>query len=228
MMQKFSVKDTTLKDAKLIELFSMSDERGTFTKDYERSFFESFLVLNEGTSSRTVGVEEEADWQLSGSDNSADEGDRFSETFFTSSARGVIRGMHFQYPNPQVKIVSCVAGKAVDVILDLRKDSLTFGKAEAFTLDMFDSVSPRAVLVPEGFAHGFISLMDNTIISYKCIKKFDPVGDGGIRWDDPSLSVRFSEIAQENGISASELVISQKDRGLESIAEFLERTGGGF
>jgi dTDP-4-dehydrorhamnose 3,5-epimerase len=133
------------------------------------------------------------------------------ESFDSLSAEGVIRGLHFQKRYWQSKLVRCLSGKLFDVAVDLRKESPTFGKWEGFHLS---EENRKMLFIPEGFAHGFLSFQDGTVISYLCGDKYDPKYDGGVRWDDPSISVRWP-LEQ---ISKS-MVISEKDQALPLLSQ---------
>lgn len=100
------------------------------------------------------------------------------------SAKGVVRGLHFQKVKTQDKLVRVVTGKAIDVVCDLRNESPTFGKIFRVTLD---SELCNQLFVPAGFAHGFITLEDNTIFCYKCSDSYCPEGEGGIKFILPDI-----------------------------------------
>lgn len=119
------------------------------------------------------------------------------EEFFSTSKRGVIRGMHFQVPHhDHAKLVYCVRGRVLDVLLDLRKASPTFGQATSAELSRANS---HIFYIPAGIAHGFLSLEDDSVMVYKTTTVHQPDHDAGIRWDSfgfdwgaatPILSVR--------------------------------------
>lgn len=103
------------------------------------------------------------------------------EEFFSTSATGVLRGMHFQIPpNAHQKLVYCITGRVLDVLLDLRKDSPTFGKSTSFELS---AANRHVVYIPVGFAHGFLSLEDNSCLVYKTDAVHAPESDRGILWN---------------------------------------------
>jgi dTDP-4-dehydrorhamnose 3,5-epimerase len=107
----------------------------------------------------------------------------------SKSSKGVIRGLHYQLkPFAQSKLIRVVEGKIFDVALDLRKDSLTFGKW--FGIDL-DSESKHQVFIPAGFAHGFSVLSETAIIQYKCDNLYNPAYERGIQLSDPSLDINW-------------------------------------
>ena len=120
----------------------------------------------------------------------------------SKSLRGVIRGLHYQLnPFPQAKLIRVVAGKIFDVALDIRKDSLTFGKWFGIELD---SENKDQLLIPHGFAHGFSVLSDIAIIQYKCDNVYNAKFERGINLNDPSLDIYWK-------LGSSVQVISEKD-----------------
>ncbi|MGD0756832.1 MAG: dTDP-4-dehydrorhamnose 3,5-epimerase [Bacteroidales bacterium] len=120
----------------------------------------------------------------------------------SKSLRGVIRGLHYQLnPFPQAKLIRVVAGKIFDVALDIRKDSLTFGKWFGIELD---SENKDQLLIPHGFAHGFSVLSDIAIIQYKCDNVYNAKFERGINLNDPSLDIYWK-------LGSSVPVISEKD-----------------
>ena len=110
----------------------------------------------------------------------------FVQDNHSRSARGVLRGIHYQLPNPQGKLVQVARGQIFDVAVDIRRGSPTFGKWFGLTLD--DS-SHKALWIPPGVAHGFVTLSDTADVVYKCTELYSPRDERGIRWDDPSLGI---------------------------------------
>ncbi len=103
------------------------------------------------------------------------------------SAQYVLRGLHFQKPpHAQAKLVRVVTGRALDVAVDLRRDSPTFGQHHAVILD---SAIGNAFYIPVGFAHGFLSLEPDTTLFYKCTDYYHPETEGALRWNDPALNI---------------------------------------
>lgn len=110
----------------------------------------------------------------------------FAQGNVSSSSRGVLRGLHYQWPRPQGKYVSVVEGEVWDVAVDIRRGSPTFGRWTAVVLS---ADNKRHFWIPEGFAHGFVTLSERAVFTYLCTETYDPKADAGIRWDDPSLAV---------------------------------------
>lgn len=104
----------------------------------------------------------------------------------SSSTRGVLRGLHYQWPNPQGKYVSVVEGEVWDVAVDIRQGSPTFGQWAAVVLS---AENKRHFWIPEGFAHGFVTLSERAVFTYLCTATYDAQADAGVRWDDPALAI---------------------------------------
>lgn len=127
----------------------------------------------------------------------------------SKSIAGVLRGLHFQAPPfAQGKLVSVIQGRALDVAVDIRKNSSTYGKH--IVLELSDE-NKNHLWIPEGFAHGFISLMDNTIFSYKCTNFYNPSSEGCIKWNDDTLNINWG---------LSNPILSSKDEKGISFASF--------
>lgn len=129
------------------------------------------------------------------------------------SRKGVLRGLHFQRRHSQDKLVQVLNGAVYDVAVDLRKDSPTFGQWEGFYLTAEDR---QLLYIPKGFAHGFLALEDGTLFSYLCGDRYDPDSDGGIRWDDAEIGVKWP-LEQVDHI-----IISDKDAALPSFADYMK------
>ena len=104
----------------------------------------------------------------------------------SSSTRGVLRGLHYQWPKPQGKLVSVLEGEVWDVAVDIRRGSPTFGRWTAVVLS---AENKRHFWIPEGFAHGFVTLSERALFTYLCTATYDRTADAGIRWDDPALAI---------------------------------------
>ena len=104
----------------------------------------------------------------------------------STSRQGVLRGLHYQWPNPQGKYVSVVQGEVWDVAVDIRRGSPTFGRWTAVVLT---AENRRHFWIAEGFAHGFVALTEQVVFTYLCTAVYDPKADANIRWDDPDLAI---------------------------------------
>lgn len=131
----------------------------------------------------------------------------------SKSAKGVVRGLHFQKnPKCQTKLVEVIQGSAIDVVVDIREGSPTYGKHIAVLLKPYDSndeESGRQLYVPRGFAHGFISLEDNTIFQYLIDNDYAPDYEGGIYWNDSELGIDWDGMFKKYGIDKP--ITSEKD-----------------
>ena len=112
----------------------------------------------------------------------------FVQDNHSRSARGVLRGLHFQKTKPQGKLVRVVRGEVYDVAVDIRKGSATFGEWEGVILS---EENKKQFWVPPGFAHGFVVLSDTADFEYKCTDYHDPTDEGSILWNDPSLGIKW-------------------------------------
>ena len=110
----------------------------------------------------------------------------FVQSNVSRSAHGVLRGLHYQFPNPQGKLVSVVEGEVYDVAVDIRVGSPTFGR---WTAAVLSSHNKRHFWIPEGFAHGFAVLSEFATFCYQCTALYDRAGDAGIRWNDSDIGV---------------------------------------
>jgi dTDP-4-dehydrorhamnose 3,5-epimerase len=135
----------------------------------------------------------------------------FVQDNHSRSARGVLRGLHYQTVNPQGKLVRVVYGSVFDVAVDVRRDSPNFGQWVGAVLDDIDH---RQLWIPPGFAHGFCVLSEHADFAYKCTSYYDPASDTGIRWDDPSIGIEWP--APEPGAGRT---LSEKDRALPALAD---------
>lgn len=126
----------------------------------------------------------------------------------SKSTKGVVRGLHFQKdPKCQAKIVEVIQGKAIDVVVDIRKGSPSYGKHLAVLLTPENG---HQLFVPRGFAHGFVSLEDNTIFQYLVDNDYAPELEAGILWNDPDLGIEWKQIFNEYAIE--EPLLSEKDQ----------------
>jgi dTDP-4-dehydrorhamnose 3,5-epimerase len=173
-MADMKIVATELDDVKLIEPARHGDHRGFFSEVYNRSVFAS------------AGIEFEF----------------IQDNHSMSVARGVLRGLHFQIPPfAQHKLVRVVRGAIRDVAVDIRRSSPTFGRHVSAILS---AQNWRQVLVPAGFAHGFVTLEPNTEVIYKVSAPYAPGHERGLLWNDPALGIDW-------GVSPGEVVISDRD-----------------
>jgi dTDP-4-dehydrorhamnose 3,5-epimerase len=129
----------------------------------------------------------------------------FVQDNHSKSRKGVIRGLHFQRaPYAQGKLVRVTRGRAWDVAVDLRKGSPTFGTWCAVELSADNHL---LFWIPEGFAHGFLALEDDTELLYKCTAEYNPTSDGGVRWNDPDIGVAWPQIGVSPLISSKDAVL---------------------
>lgn len=113
---------------------------------------------------------------------------RFLQANVSRSAAGVIRGLHYQHPEPQGKLVSVLAGRVFDVAVDIRPDSPAFGQWAGVELS---AANHRQLYVPEGFAHGFCVLGEGALLAYLCTAEYRAEFDAVIAWDDPAIGIRW-------------------------------------
>lgn len=126
----------------------------------------------------------------------------------SKSMKGVLRGLHFQKTHPQGKLIRVVSGSVFDVAVDLRGGSPTFGKWHAATLS---AVSHNQFFIPPGFAHGFLTLEDDTVFIYKCTDFYHPEDEGGIIWDDPVLGIEWPDLGLPLSLSAKDAALPRFD-----------------
>ncbi len=167
-------RETKIDGVYLVKNIVHEDERGSFSKIFNEDLFRNLGLNNE-----------------------------FKENFYSTSKKDVIRGMHFQLPpHDHDKLVYVLSGSIIDVVLDLRKNSLTYGSCDSFTIHggLRDSV-----FIPKGCAHGFLSLQDETTVGYLTSSCYNPESDSGICWDsipydwgleNPVVSERDSKLIE--------------------------------
>ena len=148
---------------------------------------------------------------------------KFHQKSESLSAKGTVRGLHFQKdPYCQAKVVCCTKGKVLDVVVDIRKDSPTY---KQYTYVELTPENGRMLYVPRGYAHGFIALEDDTTFNYMVDNKYYPRLDGGIPWNDPEINIPWDDIFKKYGIDKP--LLSDKDQKHKSLSEsdleFLKR-----
>lgn len=182
-MGKLLVKTTKLQDVKLITPAVFGDHRGFFTETYSDRDFK------------------EAEINF----------DFVQDNQSLSTQAGVLRGLHFQRGKAaQTKLIRVVTGAVLDVIVDLRKGSPTYKQWEGYILS---ASNHRQLLVPRGFAHGFVTLTDNVNFVYKCDNYYDAEADGGISFKTPELDIDWS-------IDLDKAITSEKDANQPTLTEF--------
>jgi dTDP-4-dehydrorhamnose 3,5-epimerase len=134
----------------------------------------------------------------------------FVQDNLSRSAYGVLRGLHFQVNNPQGKLVTCINGQVLDVVVDLRVDSETVGQHHSVILD---SEKRNQLWIPPGFAHGFSVLSESADFFYKCTDFYTPDDEAGIIWNDPELGIDWKTKSPR---------VSEKDMKLPSLREVLD------
>lgn len=170
-----------LKGSYEIRLAPRGDERGYFMRTYDRQIF-----LENGL---------QTEWM--------------QENQSLSTQLHTIRGLHFLLPpHTETKLVRVVQGKILDVFVDLRRDSQTFGQWDSIELS---EDNHRAVYIPKGFAHGFCTLSERAVVQYKVDSVYVGESDAGIRWNDPAIGIEWN---------ALDPILSERDRNLPLLKEF--------
>ena len=165
--------DTPISGLKVIEPDVFGDSRGYFSESYNEARYDAAGIAV-----------------------------RFVQDNQSMSCRGVVRGLHFQKPPfSQAKLVTCLLGEVLDVAVDLRSGSPTYGKAFSVVLSQSNH---RQFFIPKGFAHGFSVLSEQALFSYKCDELYHPEAEGGILLTDPDLAIDWQ-------IPAEEMILSPKD-----------------
>lgn len=135
---------------------------------------------------------------------------RFVQDNESVSTRGVLRGMHLQRPTGQAKLVRCVVGEVCDVVVDLRAESPTFGRWVGV---MLSEARPEALWIPAGFAHGFLTVSDRSVVHYKVDAAYVPAEERVLAWDDPEVDIAWPL----RGLTP---VLSDRDRAGEPLSSF--------
>ncbi|OME70383.1 dTDP-4-dehydrorhamnose 3,5-epimerase [Paenibacillus sp. FSL A5-0031] len=175
-----NIMKTKLSGVYLIEPVVHVDSRGFFMEIYNKNSFEKF-----------------------GLDYSY-----VQDNFSSSDRKGTIRGMHYQMnPKAQTKLISVIEGEIFDVVVDIRRNSPTFGQ---WVGEVLSSENKRQILVPSGFAHGFCTLKVKTQVHYKVDEYYSPENDRGIRWNDPEIGIEWPTL---------EPILSKKDEALPLLKE---------
>lgn len=174
---------TKLQDVKIIEMAVLGDHRGFFTESYTKEKFKKAGIVI----------------------------DFLQDNHSLSVEPGVLRGLHFQtYPKAQTKLVRVTTGVIYDVLVDMRVGSPTYGKWEGYILSEYNH---RQLLVPKGFAHGFVTLTPNCNVQYKVDEYYSKENDGGIAFDDPAIGILWP-------MPVGKLILSEKDTKHPNLVEF--------
>jgi dTDP-4-dehydrorhamnose 3,5-epimerase len=173
------ITETTLPGVRLIEPRVFGDERGFFMETWNQARYAE------------IGLPE-----------------RFVQDNLSYSRRGVLRGLHFQNPNGQGKLVYVLQGEVFDVAVDIRLGSPTFGQTAVAVLS---AENRRQFYIPPGFAHGFCVTSETALFAYKCTEFYDPKAEASILWNDPALGIDWPVHSPE---------LSVKDRAAPTLAEF--------
>ena len=179
--------ETKIKNLLLIEPKVFEDSRGFFMESYNYNTFKELGIDNV-----------------------------FVQDNISKSSKGVLRGLHFQKgDSAQAKLVRVLKGSVLDIAVDLREDSETFGKYIAVELN---EKNKRMFFIPRGFAHGFLTLENNTEFIYKCDNFYNPKSEVGIIWNDIDLNVDWN--LEKYNIKEEELIISEKDKKNITFKEY--------
>lgn len=147
--------------------------------------------------------------------------DEFVQDNHSKSKKGVLRGLHFQTKFSQGKLVRVIKGAVYDVAVDLRKDSSTFGKWYGLELS---AKNKRMFFIPKGFAHGFLTLEDETEFTYKCTDFYHPEYDSGIMWNDKDINIDWN--LEKYNLSEEDILLSEKDKKHQSLKEYKNKLKG--
>ena len=179
--------ETGIKDLLIIEPRIFEDSRGFFMESYNYNTFKELGIDN-----------------------------IFVQDNISKSSKGVLRGLHFQKDEyAQAKLVYVLRGAVLDITVDLREDSETFGKYIAVELN---DKNKRMLFIPRGFAHGFLTLEDDTEFIYKCDNFYNPKSEVGIIWNDTDLNIDWN--LDKYNIKEKELIISEKDKKNITFKEY--------
>ncbi|MGL5665045.1 MAG: dTDP-4-dehydrorhamnose 3,5-epimerase [Shewanella sp.] len=173
--------ETDIPDVKIIEPMVFGDERGFFMETWSQKSFEE-LVTGKPT--------------------------KFVQDNHSKSKKGILRGLHYQTENTQGKLVRVVSGEVFDVVVDVRKDSPTFGKWVGVYLS---AENKRQLWIPKGFAHGFYVTSEDAEFVYKCTDYYNPTAEHSILWHDSELSIEWP--------LHGEPLLSEKDKRASTFAE---------
>ncbi|MDD5362906.1 MAG: dTDP-4-dehydrorhamnose 3,5-epimerase [Ignavibacteria bacterium] len=179
-----NISEKKIKGVFEITLTSINDERGFFMRTYDQKIFEYFNI--------------DRKW--------------VQENHSRSEKKGIIRGLHFQYPQfAEAKLIRCIRGAILDVYVDLRKNSPTFGKWES--LEMTEQ-NRKMLFLPRGFAHGFCTLSEISEVTYKADNYYSKDHESGILWKDPDLKISWP---------TDNPILSERDHRQPTLKEFVSK-----
>lgn len=185
-MNKLKKLETNLQGIYIIEPLVFEDSRGFFLESYNKAEFEKIGITT-----------------------------NFIQDNHSKSKRGVLRGLHFQNKYPQAKLIRVVKGKILDIVVDIRKDSSTYGKWCGTELS---AENKKMLYISKGFAHGFLALEDDTEIEYKCDEFYAPQYDSGIIWNDKDIGINWN--FEKYGLKKEDVILSEKDTKHQSFKEY--------
>ena len=172
------IEETQIKEVKIIKPSVYKDFRGSFFETFKSTLFESYGLPN-----------------------------NFYQDNQVRSKKDVLRGLHYQLSKPQGKLVQVVVGSILDVAVDIRVGSSTFGK---YHLVELSSENKKIFYIPEGFAHGYLVISEFSIVLYKCTNIYDPKDEHGIKWNDPDLNIKWGNKSP---------LLSEKDNSLPNLKD---------
>ena len=176
------INSTNIKGVYLIEPKVFKDNRGVFFESFNKEIFQKNIASNIN----------------------------FVQDNQSSSSKGVLRGLHFQKPpHAQAKLVSVIKGAVLDVVVDIRKESRTFGK---YIMEELSEYNNRQIFLPKVMAHGFLTIEDNTIFSYKCSDFYHKESEDSIVWNDSILNIKWPN---------SNPILSEKDENAKKFSSFV-------
>ena len=178
IFNSLKIEDTQIKEVKIIEPSVHKDSRGSFFETFKSTLFESYGLPN-----------------------------NFHQENQVRSKKDVLRGLHYQLSKPQGKLVQVVAGSILDVAVDVRVGSASFGK---YHLVKLSSENKKIFYIPEGFAHGYLVMSEFSIVLYKCTNIYDPKDEHGIKWNDPDLNIKWGNESP---------LLSEKDNRLPNLKD---------
>ncbi len=176
----FTFTPTSIEGLTIVDVKSYGDERGYFMETYKKPDFEAGGITCD-----------------------------FVQDNQSSSAKGVLRGLHFQIEHPQAKLVRVIRGEVFDVAVDLRPGSPTYGK---WAGEILSADNHRQFFIPRGFAHGFLVLSDGAEFCYKCDDVYRPGDEGGIMWNDPAIGIEWPPLVGYDEFDPAKIILSEKDK----------------